>query len=154
MARPTGRPPKPLEEKVRLGNPGKRALPDRANLTALPAAQGPPDPARPLGSAGRALWDRVWGAGATWLAQLVDAEQVLILCEQADERAQLRVQVLRDGNWRDRAALRALDSQVLDGLAVLGFNPVDRSRLGVAEVKAISELDKIGARRAARQSGS
>lgn len=87
------------------------------------------------------MWNRVWGAGATWLAELVDAEQVLILCEQADERAALRVKVLRDGEWRERAALRALDAQIMDGLAVLGFNPVDRARLGVAEVKRASALD-------------
>jgi hypothetical protein len=141
MGRPVGRPPKPLEEKLRTGNPGRRPLPDRATLTALPAAAGPPEPARPLGQAGRALWNRVWGAGATWLAELVDAEQVLILCEQADERAALRVKVLRDGEWRERAALRALDAQIMDGLAVLGFNPVDRARLGVAEVKRASALD-------------
>lgn len=150
MGRPTGRPPKPLEEKLRTGNPGRRPLPDRSTLTVLPAAEGPPEPARPLARPGRELWDRVWNSGATWLAELVDAEQVLILCEQADERASLRVKVLRDGDWRERAALRALDAQVMDGLAVLGFNPVERSRLGVSEVKAPSALDKIAARRAAR----
>lgn len=150
MGRPTGRPPKPLEEKRRLGNPGKRALPDRATLTALPAAAGPPEPSRPLGQAGRALWDRVWNAGATWLAELVDAEQILITCEQVDERAALRVQVLRDGDWRARAGLRALDAQVMDGLAVLGFNPVERSRLGVAEVKRASALDDFLTKRANR----
>jgi len=150
MGRPVGRPPKPIEEKLRTGNPGRRPLPDRAELTVLPAAPGPPDPARPLGQAGRALWERIWGAGATWLAELVDAEQVLILCEQADERAALRVRVLRDGDWRERAGLRALDAQIMTGLALLGFNPVDRSRLGVAEVKRVSTLDKIAERRASR----
>jgi hypothetical protein len=139
-----GRPPKPLEEKVRLGNPGKRPLPDRGNLVALPGAAQPPDPARPLGQAGRELWERVWTAGANWLAERVDAEQVLILCEQVDERQQLRVRVLRDNDWRDRAALRALDAQVMSGLSVLGFNPVDRSRLGAAEVvKRESKLDAL-----------
>lgn len=151
MARPTGRPPKPLEQKLRTGNPGKRALPDRASLTVLPAAPVAPEPARPLGQAGRALWERVWGAGATWLAELVDAEQVLILCEQADERAALRVKVLRDGDWRERAGLRALDAQVMDGLAVLGFNPVDRARLGVAEVKRASALDDFLTKRQKQQ---
>lgn len=150
MGRPTGRPPKPLEEKFRTGNPGKRPLPERAKLTALPAAQGLPEPARPLGSAGRALWERVWGSGATWLAELVDSEQVLMLCEQADERAALRVRVLRDGEWRERAALRALDAQIMDGLALLGFNPVDRARLGVAEVKRASALDDFLAKRQKR----
>jgi hypothetical protein len=39
---------------------------------------------------GRELWDRVWSAGATWLAETVDAETVLILCEQADRRGPSR----------------------------------------------------------------
>jgi hypothetical protein len=144
MPRPTGRPPKPLEEKRRLGNPGKRTLPERSNLIALPAAAGPPDPARPLGPVGRELWNRVWTSGANWLAEKVDAETVLILCEQVDERQALRLRVLRDGDWRDRAALRALDAQVIAALAVLGFNPVDRSRLGAAEVvKSESKLDAL-----------
>lgn len=152
MGRPVGRPPKPIEEKLRTGNPGRRPLPDRASLTVLPAAAAPPEPARPLGQPGRALWDRVWGAGATWLAERVDAEQVLILCEQMDERTQLRGIVLRDPtDWRARAGLRALDAQVMEGLSVLAFNPTERSRLGVAEVKvAESTLDKIAARRASR----
>jgi hypothetical protein len=81
---------------------------------------------------------------------LVDAEQVLMLCEQADERAALRVKVLRDGEWRERAALRALDAQIMDGLALLGFNPVDRARLGVAEVKRVSALDDFLAKKARR----
>lgn len=93
------------------------------------------------------MWGRVWGAGATWLAELVDAEQVLILCEQADERAALRVKVLRDGEWRERAALRALDAQIMQGLALLGFNPVDRSRLGVAEVKRVSAVEDFLSRK-------
>jgi hypothetical protein len=150
MGRPTGRPPKPLEEKLRLGNPGKRALPDRANLVPLPAAAEPPEPHRPLGPAGRDLWNRAWNSAAGWLAQHIDSEQVLITCEQIDERQALRISVLREGNWRDRAALRALDAQIMDGLAVLGFNPVERGRLGVAEVKRASKLDELIARRQAR----
>lgn len=148
--RPTGRPPKPLEEKRRLGNPGKRPLPDRTTLVALPAAAAPPDPHRPLGSAGRALWDRVWSSGATWLSPATDGEQLLITCEQVDERQALRVTVLREGNWRERAALRALDAQIMDGLAMLGFNPVERSRLGVAEVSRVSKLEQLRASRDTR----
>lgn len=151
MPRPRGRPPKPIEEKFRTGNPGRRPLPDRASLTILPGADGPPEPARPLGQQGRALWDRIWSAGATWLAERVDVEQVLILCERMDERVALRVKVLRDGDWRERAGLRALEDAITSDLAALAFNPVERSRLGVAEVKAAeSTLDKIAARRAAR----
>jgi hypothetical protein len=153
MGRPTGRPPKPLEEKRLTGNPGKRPLPKSTELVALPPAEGPPAPARPLGGAGRDLWERVWGAGAVWLAERVDAETLLIVCEQMDERQALRVKVLRDGDWRERAGLRALDSQIMDGLAVLGFNPVDRSRLGVAEVRRASTLELLRQRRGTTQSG-
>lgn len=79
------------------------------------------------------MWDRIWTAGANWLGELIDADQVLLVCEQVDERQALRVEVLRDKDWRARAGLRALERQITEGLAVLGFNPVDRSRLGTAK---------------------
>lgn len=149
MTRPMGRPPTLLEEKYRLGNPGKRALPDRDSLTVLAAADGgPPEPPRPLRETGRAFWDRVWSAGANWLAKNIDREAVLIICEQLDERQLLRASVFRDADWRERAALRALDSQITTGLALLGFNPVDRARLGVAEVRSESRIDQLRRERA------
>lgn len=157
MARPVGRPPKPVEEKIRTGNPGRRPLPDRATLTVLPGAAEPPEPMRPLGSAGTALWERVWTAGASWLAEKVDAEQVLIMCEQMDERVALRARVFRDAAsptvWRDRLALRALESQIADGLSVLAFNPTERSRLGVAEVKRADSADEDFFARRSKRTG-
>lgn len=154
--RPSGRPVggggrKPTEQKRRIGNPGKRPLPDRATLVALPGAVEPPEPARPLDNAGRELWHRVWTAGAVWLAERIDAETVLILCEHVDEREALRRVVLRDGSWRDRAALRALDAQIMSCLSLLGFNPVDRSRLGVAEVQAPNRIERLLAKRQGAQ---
>jgi hypothetical protein len=141
--------PKPLEEKRRTGNPGNRHLPDPSQVAYLPAAPlgDPPSPMRPLEAAGLALWGRVWAAGAVWLAAGVDAESLLVLCEQIDERELLRAKVLAEGNWRDRSSLRALDQQVMTGLALLGFNPVDRARLGAAEVRNQSELEKFLGRR-------
>jgi hypothetical protein len=106
---------------------------------------------RPLGTIGRQLWDRVWAAGAVWLSDRIDAETLLIVCEQMDERQQLRGLVLRDGGWRERAGLRALDAQVITGLGVLGFNPSDRARLAVAEVEP-SALDAFMSRRQQRSS--
>lgn len=148
---PAGRPPKPLEEKYRLGNPGKRALPDRASLAVLPGAprDTPPNPLRPLGNTGRHMWNRIWTCGAVWLAKNVDIESVQILCEQMDERQALRVRVLTNGDWRERAGLRAIDAQVMAALAQLGFNPVERSRLGVAEVVGESTLERLRRERAA-----
>lgn len=152
MPRPTGRPPKPIEEKIRTGNPGHRKLPTRATLTVLPGASKPPEPHRPLNPVGRELWDRIWTSPAAWLADRVDNEHVLILCEQLDERDTLRklitadtiatMQAAKDQDrvlptrlWRERSALRQLDAQISEGLSLLGFNPVERARLGVSEVK-------------------
>lgn len=152
MPRPVGRPPKPIEEKLRTGWPSHSTKkPDQATLTVLPAAAEPPEPSRPLGKAGRELWDWVWTNGAVWVAERVDVQYVLLLCEAMDERIALRLKVLREGSRLERVALRNLDDQIMAGLSELGFTPVSRSRLGVAEVKpAESTLDRIAARRAQR----
>lgn len=148
-----GRPPKPIEQKRLIGNPGQRPLPDQQNVTLMPAVTEPPEPPRPLGEAGRQLWDRAWTSGAGWLARHTDAWTLLLVCEQMDERQDLRERVLATKDWRDRAGLRALDAQILAGLSLLAFNPVDRARLGVAEVVSVSKLDALRRQRQARQQG-
>jgi len=65
-----------------------------------------------------------------------------MLCEHIDERQQLRFKVLKDGDWRERAALRSLDKQIVEELSLLGFSPTDRSRLGLAEVRVANELEE------------
>jgi len=107
-----------------------------------------PEPVRPLGQAGLMFWHRVWAVGFAWISLNTDIELLQIVCEQIDERQALRVRVLRDGDWRDRTALRALDAQVLDCLSLLGFTPVDRARLGFVEVKIQNELDAYRQRKA------
>jgi hypothetical protein len=78
-----------------------------------------PDPARPLARMGSALWERAWRSAA---GAPVDAEALLVLCEQMDERVALRVKVLQDPTlWRSRNALRAVDGQISTGLAALGL---------------------------------
>jgi hypothetical protein len=65
-----------------------------------------------------------------------------------DEREALRSLVISgEGDWRDRVALRNLDAQVKVYLSHLGFTPVDRTRMGVAEVKQMSKLDALRARK-------
>lgn len=144
---PTGRPPKPTERKRKTGNPGKRRLPDLAAVTTLPAQATTPEPPRSLGAAGLAMWERVWRHGRPWMAES-DADLLLLTCEQMDERQQLRLKVLRDGDWRERSGLRALDKQIQDALSMLGFTPSDRARLGLAEVKAVSKMEQLRAQRA------
>jgi hypothetical protein len=147
MAR-TGRPPVPVERKRATGNPGKRPLPERGQVVQLDAAVDIPTPPRPLGPAGLALWDRAWKAARHWLSPATDIEILLMVAEQVDERVALRMRVIRDGNPEDRKALRDVDRQVVAGLSLLGFTPTDRSRLGLAEVKAQSKLEELRAKRA------
>lgn len=138
---PAGRPSKPIEQKRLLGNPGKRALPSQA--LAIPMATEIPEPHRPLLKYGQELWDKVWGLGTNWISPNTDAELLLMTCEMIDERWNLRVKVMQSDDARLRRGLRELDRQIISNLSLLGFSPSDRSRLGVAEVKAMSKLESL-----------
>jgi phage terminase small subunit len=140
-------PPKPNELKRKIGNPGKRPLPELKNVVALPMATEPPPPPRPLGPEGLKLWNRIWDEGKSWISPASDLEMVILLCESMDERTALRLQVLKGSDWRDRVALRSLESQIVSMLSAIGFDPVSRTKLGVAEVQKQSALDQLIARR-------
>lgn len=140
---PAGRPPKPIEQKRMLGNPGKRALPDKSEIQILEQVEETPEPPRPLLKYGQDLWDRVWAAGVTWVSKRTDLELLVITCEMVDERWNLRAKVMRDEDPADRRGLRELDRQIVSNLALLGFTPSDRARLGVAEVKTKSKLQEM-----------
>lgn len=144
-------PPKPTEVKRRIGNPGNRPLPAVASVTALPAADGVPVPLRPLLNQGQRMWERIWSDGAIWLSPHTDIELVQMLAETMDEREGLRGYVLSgEAEWRDRVALRSIDDQIKSMLSALGFTPVDRTRMGVAEVRSMSKLEALQARAAQR----
>jgi hypothetical protein len=140
---PAGRPAKPTEIKRKLGNPGRRPLPDSSVVQYLEPVVSVPDPARPLLKYGREFWDKVWGSGLTWISANTDAELLLMTCELVDERWNLRVRVMQSNDWRERRALRELDDRIIRNLSLLGFTPADRSKLGVAEVKAISKMEAL-----------
>ena len=140
---PAGRPPKPVEQKRMLGNPGKRALPNSQDVVLLPAITQTPEPSRPLGSYGKQFWDRVWQMGSSWISSSTDYEAMLMTAEMVDERWNLRVKVMTDGQARDRRALRDLDRMIQSQLSLLGLTPADRSRLGVAEVKKMSKIAEL-----------
>jgi hypothetical protein len=140
---PAGRPAKPTEIKRKLGNPGKRALPDTSVVQYLDPVVSVPEPARPLLKYGMEFWDKVWGSGLTWISANTDAELLLMTCELVDERWNLRIRVMQSNDWRERRALRELDDRIIRNLSLLGFTPADRSKLGVAEVKAISKMEAL-----------
>lgn len=145
-----GRPAKPIEQKRLLGNPGKRPLPDENSITLIPMAESTPEPTRPLLKYGRELWDKVWDKGINWISPNTDTELLLMTCEMIDERWNLRVQVMQNNDPKDRRGLRELDKAIVSNLSLLGFSPSDRSRLGLAEVKKMSKLEEIMAKKAQR----
>ena len=147
---PAGRPSKPIEQKRLLGNPGKRAMPDENSVVLLQQVEETPEPPRPLLKYGQDLWDRIWGMAATWVSDTSDLELLTMTCEMVDERWNLRVKVMQSDDPVMRRGLRELDRQIVSNLSLLGFTPSDRSRLGVAEVKAKSKLEELMERRASR----
>lgn len=141
-----GRPPKPLEQKVLLGNPGKRALPSESELQELPRAMGIPEPPRPLLKPGRELWDRSWQLGADWISPDFDVELLLMTCEMVDERWNLRIKAMNTDDMAMGRRVDRLAGLIRENLSLLGFTPVDRTRLGVARVKARTKLEDLIAR--------
>lgn len=149
----SGRKPKPIERKERLGNPSKRALPK--NVIMLPSVEpdNVPTPSRPLGKYGTELWGRMWLSGAVWLKPTVDSELMLICCELIDERMVMRGRVAADPSaWRDRRGLRELDRLITSLLGDLGFSPTERGNIsseGTAG-SGFAELNKRIAQKRAR----
>ena len=138
---PAGRPPKPTEQKIALGNPGKRALPKSVQI--IPAITQTPQPWRPLDVSGLALWQRVWESGAGWISPHTDIELLLMTCEMVDERQTLRANLAIDPDPKLRRGLRELERALVSNLSLLGFSPADRTRLGLAEVKTQSKLAQL-----------
>ena len=151
----SGPPPKPVERKRALGNPGKRKLPESAKVLHLaPAvAQAPSD----LGTEGKQAWDWITSTAGGWLADS-DRPTLRLLAEAYDRRAYM-LRVLADEGWSVMtekgypykhplvSSLADLEKQMTSWLSLLGLTPADRSRLGVAEVKAASTLEKLRAAR-------
>ena len=148
-------PPKPTERKRRSGNPGKRRLPPPTAI--VPRAEGVPDPPA-LQSEGLGLWGQVWASAGDWLAPS-DRPTVELLCRLADERAAwLRLaadegltSASRHGTMRIHPGVleaRALAGQMITLLSLLGLTPADRARLGLVEVRKMTGLADLAARRA------
>ena len=151
----SGRRPKPVEQKRRIGNPGGRKLPSQAQIVALPSlASNVPEPHRPLGTHGKELWHRIWTSGAAWLRPALDGDLILMACEMTDERTVLRQIVFTNQSaWRERRALREIDRQITSLLSQIGFSPTDRASLGIGEHQE-HEFAKIRQRIEAKRSAA
>lgn len=117
--------PMPIEQKRLLGNPGKR---DLTTLTVVEPLDTTMVSQSPL-----AALKRVMEAGVAWLAD-TDAPAVALLYSMLEDREAFTRSGLRDDK---------LDKQIMELFAALGFTPGARSRLGLAEVKAVSKLEQL-----------
>lgn len=153
-----GRPPKPNEQKRRLGNPGRRDLPEPSDVAALAPLESPVPPH--LSPDGAELWQAVTEAAKPWLAPS-DSLTLLLLCELYDRRASFvaaldehGVLILRpDGHMVANPAaqmLATVEKQITDIAASLGLTPADRTRMGLAEVKAKNAFEELLAKRSHR----
>jgi hypothetical protein len=148
-----GRPPAPIEHHRRVGRAGGTRKADGRQITlvgevvALPQADGVPDLPVGIESDGAALWRQIWAEGLTWISPTSDMPAAVEACLAADDLAVARRRYRATSDPKDAAALAALGKRFDLALSVLGFNPTARSRLGVAEVKRASALDKLLERR-------
>ena len=144
MSQPiAGRPPKPNEIKRLMGNPGGRPLPDLNTISHLPMATEIPAPPENLNQSGLDLWNRAWGVAITWLSPVSDIEAIKNSCHLADANEAARDRYMISTEPADAKAYVAINRAYTDSLTSLGFDPVSRSRLGVAEVRAATSIDKL-----------
>lgn len=149
-----GRPPVPNERKRKLGNPGQRPLPDVADVGDV----APVENRAPLHlkAEGRKLWERVT-TGAHWLADS-DAPTLTLLCEKYDRRAQFVSDLAKSEPvlFTDKGyaypnplvgMLSTIETEIARLFSALGLTPTDRTRMGVAEVKARNAFEEMLARR-------
>ena len=155
-----GPPPVPVEKKRRLGNPGKQKLPDVASVVPLRSIDA--DVPDHLGPAGSAFWQSATREGTHWIAP-TDHHVLLLAAEALDRRAELVARLEADGPvlFTDKGyayahpavgMVNTVEAQLTKWLSLLGFSPSDRSRLGLAEVKAQTKLEELRARRDERSS--
>jgi hypothetical protein len=105
--------------------------------------QGLPEPPRELSEAGLDFWFLAYEAGR-WISHTTDRTLVTLSAELIEEREQLRALVLANPeDYRLRSGLRELEKALTSNLALMGFTPADRSRLGFAEVKKENKLEEL-----------
>lgn len=153
-----GRPPVPTERKRRLGNPGQRPLPAASEVaTVTPVSVAVP---AHLGEAGADLWQRVT-ASAVWLAE-TDKPTLELLCEKVDRREAMRAQLDASSEfvlYTDKmyaypnplvGMLSTIETEIAKLFGALGLTPTDRTRMGLAEVKAKNAFEEMMAKQRER----
>jgi hypothetical protein len=143
-------PAKPLEVKRALGNPGRKKLPDVSATVSLRA--GRVEPHQPLDWAGLLLWNRVFGAGQTWISPQSDVELLLLTCKQLDRQVVLERQfVEKPDDYHVHRQLLDLEAAIVRNLSLLGLTVDARSKLGLAEIKAETKMQQLRNRQTERE---
>ena len=150
----SGPPPKPSELKRKQGNPGKQKLPKLASVTVLePASISAPIH---LSEKSQALWMKLRNT-AFWISN-TDQSNLQLLCEKLDRRDEF-IDKLAESEfvlYTDKGyayanplvgMISTIETEITKLFSLLGLTPTDRTRLGVAEVKARSALDELIAKR-------
>lgn len=145
-----GRPRKPVEQKRKTGNPGGRKLPDLKNVISLPQVKG--DAPLHLSEAGAKMWVEV-RAMAPWIAT-TDGKLLIELCEKTDRKYALQSKLnasefvlFTDKGYAYAnplfSMLNTTENDIVKLLSLLGLTPIDRSKLGVAEVTTKGKLAQL-----------
>lgn len=145
-----GPPPKPNELKRRTGNPGKRKLPAIGSVIALPQVSS--QPPSELSPKAQELWCKL-REQAPWIAN-TDSPLMLELCTKMDFRDQLKEELAQTAPvlYTDKGyayanplvgMISTVDDDIIRILSLLGLTPADRTKLGVAEVKARGKLQEL-----------
>ena len=145
---------KPNELKRKTGNPGQRKLPSLASVTSLPQVteQAPLH----LTNASQKLWADI-RERASWIGN-TDQPTLVLLCEKLDRRAEFiaKLQASDYVLYTDKGyayanplvgMISTIETEITKLFSLLGLTPADRSKLGVAEVKAASAIDQLLAKR-------
>ena len=141
---------KPTELKRALGNPGKRKLPDEGKVIVLPQISNEP-PAH-LSKVQKQKWAELRRL-APWIA-VTDEPLLTSLVEKMSRQKELQKQLKKSAFvlYTDKGyayanplfgMLSTIETEIFKLLCQLGLTPVDRSKMGVAEVKARTKLEEI-----------
>ena len=152
-----GPPPLPTEAKKRRGTLRKDRTPTALSVIE-PVARDLTPPST-LGDVGAAEWRHVL-ASCPWIGAS-DLTVLRLYCAALDRASLLEAGLAEMGMvlYTDKGyaylnpahgALATTEAQLTKWSSLLGLSPSDRSRLGVAEVKARSKLEELMDRRAGR----
>lgn len=125
-------------------------MPDLKNVIALPQIKG--DAPLHLSEAGAKMWVDVRSM-APWIAT-TDGKLLIELCEKMDKKYELKEKLAKTDYvlFTDKGyayanplfgMLNTVENDIVKVLSLLGLTPTDRSKLGVAEVKAKGKLEAL-----------